>query len=150
MVINGEARAWFKPGYAEILYADFYANYLNGFADPKIVFLEDVLAHNLSDETKVYLQWRIDGNGCPIIAWSAHLMAEDEFAAAGREILKAVGRPNAGHVLQTKVIRDGIEGYVMYVDRPSGPEHGVGRDPEPPPSQRKPNTTPTPFRLTPH
>ena len=72
MVINGEARAWLKPGYAEVLYADFYAYYLAGFAEPKIVFVEDVLGHSLSDETKEYLQWRIVGNGCPIIAWSAH------------------------------------------------------------------------------
>ena len=93
MVVNAQPRAWFKPGYSEILYADFYANYLGDFAHPQVVFKEDILAHKLSDEMKEYLQWRVDGNGCPILAWSIHLITEEELAAAGRELLKAIDRP---------------------------------------------------------
>ncbi|CAN0431707.1 unnamed protein product, partial [Phaeothamnion confervicola] len=80
MVINAQPRAWFKPGYSEILYADFYANYLGDFAHPQVVFKEDILAHKISDEMKEYLQWRVDGNGCPVLAWSIHLITEDDIA----------------------------------------------------------------------
>ncbi|MBI3199295.1 MAG: hypothetical protein HYZ40_17650, partial [Rhodospirillales bacterium] len=87
---------------------------------------------------------------CPILAWSIHLVTEAEFAAAGQELLKAVGRPDAGRVVQTKVLRNGIEGFVLYAEGPDGPgQFGAGRDPGPPPSQRKTGPAPTPRRQAP-
>ena len=147
LIINAQPRAWFKPGYSEILYADFYANYLGDFAPPNVIFLEDVLAHRIPDEIKEYLHWRVDGNGCPVLAWAIHLITEEEFDAAGQELLKAIGRPDASRIVRTKVLRDGIEGFVLYVDQPGGP--GVNRDPGPPPSQRKTSPAPTPSRTAP-
>lgn len=149
MVINAQPRAWFKPGYSEILYADFYASYLADFALPQVVFKEDVLAHKLSDEMKEYLQWRVDGNGCPILAWSIHLIKEEELAEIGRELLKAIDRPNAGRVAQLKIFHDGYPGYVLYAEGPSAGEGSQGRDPRAPPSQRKTGPAPTPTRKAP-
>lgn len=149
MVINAQPRAWFKPGYSEILYADFYANYLGDFAHPQVVFKEDILAHKITDEMKEYLQWRVDGNGCPVLAWSIHLITEEELAEAGRELLKAVGRPEAGRVMQMKVLRDGLPGYVLYAEGPGGSEGSQSRDPRAPPSQRKTGPAPTPTRKAP-
>lgn len=149
MVINAQPRAWFKPGYSEILYADFYANYLGDFALPQVVFKEDILAHKLSEEMKEYLQWRVDGNGCPILAWSIHLITEEELAEAGRELLKAIDRPNAGRIMQLKVLHDGFPGYVLYAEGPGGTEISPTRDPRAPPSQRKTGPAPTPTRKAP-
>lgn len=149
VVINAQPRAWFKPGYSEILYGDFYASYLAGFARPQVVFKEDILAHKVPDEMKEYLQWRIDGNGCPILAWSIHLITEEEFAEAARELLKAVGRPAADRVVQTKILRDGFPGYVLYAEGPRAGEGSQARDPKAPPSQRKTSPAPTPSRRVP-
>lgn len=149
MVINAQPRAWFKPGYSEILYADFYANYLADFAHPQVVFKEDILAHKIGDEMKEYLQWRVDGNGCPILAWSIHLITEEELLEAGRELLKAIDRPNAGRIMQMKVLRDGLPGYVLYAKGPGGSEGPQTRDPRAPPAQRKTGPAPTPTRKAP-
>lgn len=149
VVINAQPRAWFKPGYSEILYGDFYASYLADFAHPQVVFKEDILAHKVSDEMKEYLQWRIDGNGCPILAWSIHLITEEEFAEAARELLKAVDRPDAGRVVQTKILRDGFPGYVLYSEGSGGGEGATTRDPRAPPAQRKTGPAPTPSRRAP-
>ncbi|MDP2329354.1 MAG: glycosyltransferase family 39 protein [Reyranella sp.] len=149
VVINAQPRAWFKPGYSEILYADFYGNYLAQFARPQVVFIEDILAHKISDEMKEYLQWRLDGNGCPILAWSIHLITEEEFAAAGRALLKAVDRPDAGRVVRTNILRDGLPGYVLYAEGPRAGEGSQARDPRAPPSQRKTSPAPTPTRRVP-
>ncbi|TAJ40152.1 MAG: hypothetical protein EPO55_10455 [Reyranella sp.] len=148
-VINAQPRAWFKPGYSEILYGDFYASYLADFARPQVVFKEDILAHKVSDEMKEYLQWRIDGNGCPVLAWSIHLITEEEFAEAARELLKAVDRPDAGRVVQTKILRDGFPGYVLYSEGSGGGEGAMTRDPRAPPSQRKTGPAPSPSRRAP-
>ncbi len=149
MVINAQPRAWFKPGYSEILYADFYASYLADFARPQVVFKEDVLAHRLTDEMKEYLQWRVDGNGCPILAWSIHLITEEEFAEAARELLKAIDRPGAGRVVKTKILHDGFPGYVLYSEVTGQGEEAATRDPRAPPSQRKTGPAPTPTRKAP-
>ena len=149
VVINAQPRAWFKPGYSEILYADFYGNYLDRFARPQVVFLEDILAHKISNEMKEYLQWRLDGNGCPILAWSIHLITEEEFAAAGRELLKAVERPDAGRIVRTNILRDGFPGYVLYAEGPRAGEGSQARDPRAPPLQRKTSPAPTPSRRVP-
>lgn len=149
VVINAQPRAWFKPGYSEILYADFYGNYLAQFARPQVVFIEDILAHRIPDEMKEYLQWRLDGNGCPILAWSIHLISEEEFAAAARELLKAVDRPDAGRVVRTNILRDGFPGYVLYAEGPRAGEGSQAKDPRAPPAQRKTSPAPTPSRRAP-
>lgn len=145
LVINAQPRSWFKPGYAEVLYADFYGNYLGDFATPQVLFLEDILAHKIPEDVKEYLRWRIDGNGCPILAWSIHLVTLSEIESATRELLKAIGRPEDNKQVQTKVLYDGVEGYVVYADRPKDrSQPGALRDPGPPPSQRKTSPAPTP------
>ncbi|MSP76137.1 MAG: hypothetical protein EXR12_08375 [Rhodospirillaceae bacterium] len=149
MMINAQPRAWFKPGYSEILYADFYASYLNDFAHPQVIFKEDIFAHKISDEMKEYLQWRVDGNGCPILAWSIHLITEKELAEAGSELLRAIDRPNSGSIMRMKVLHDGFPGYVLYAEGSGGSEGSQSRDPRAPPSQRKTGPAPTPIRKAP-
>ncbi|MBI3199784.1 MAG: hypothetical protein HYZ40_20160, partial [Rhodospirillales bacterium] len=65
LVINAQPRTWFKPGYSEVLYADFYGNYLGDFAHPEVIFIEDIYAGKIPEDVREYLRWRIDGNGCP-------------------------------------------------------------------------------------
>lgn len=153
LVINAQPRAWFKPGYAEVLYADFYGTYLGDFAVPQVLFLEDILAHKTPEDVKEYLRWRVDGNGCPVLAWSIHLVTAKEIEMATRELLKAIGRPDAANLVRTKVLRDGVEGYVVYVEGAKDGQRGLARDPGPdpgpPPSQRKTGPAPTPSRNTP-
>jgi hypothetical protein len=149
MVINAQPHAWFKPGYAEILYGDFYGNYLDQFAKPQVVFKEDILAHTVSDEMKEYLQARVDGRGCPILAWSVHLITEQEFADASRELLKAIDRPDAGQLVQTKILHDGFPGYVLYAATPRTGDGPHSLDPKAPPAQRKTSPAPTPSRNRP-
>ncbi|MCF8532087.1 MAG: hypothetical protein K9G48_03710 [Reyranella sp.] len=145
-VINAQPRAWFKPGYSEILYADFYATYLDNFAYPQVVFKEDVLGHKIPDNMREYLEWRLDGNGCPILAWSIHLITGEEFEAVAKALLKAVGRPATDFVVQTKIVRDGLPGYVLHVEGQRTGEHSQSRDPRAPPSQRRTGPAPTPTR----
>ena len=110
-------RRWDRP--RRCAYANIYAKYLGDFAYPHIVFLEDVLAHNNSNELKAHLRGRIDGDGCPILAWSTHLITEEEFTVAGRELLKVADRADISSVVRTKVIQSGLSGYILYVDDPN-------------------------------
>jgi len=149
MVINAQPRAWFKPGYAEILYGDFYATYLNEFARPQVIFMEDILAHKLPEDVKEYLRSRVDGNGCPVLAWSIHLITEKEFEQTWRELLKAIGRPDAIGQVQTKVLYDLLPGYLLRADRAAVRDPSQSRDSKVPPAQRKTSPAPTPSRPAP-
>jgi hypothetical protein len=145
-VINAQPRTWFKPGYSEILYADFYATYLDNFAFPQVVFKEDILGHKIPDNMREYLEWRLDGNGCPILAWSIHLITGEEFEAAAKALLETVGRPASDVVVQTKILRDGLPGYVLHVEGKRAGDRAPSRDPRAPPLQRKTGPAPTPTR----
>src|SRR5262249_31786493 len=81
-VISTDLAVWSKPGYAETIYRSGYGRYLRGFARPELLFLTDVRAHKISTDLKQELQRRVDGEGCPVLAWSAHNITAPIIAAA--------------------------------------------------------------------
>ena len=68
-----------------------------------------------SDGLKAELQRRIDGQGCSVLAWSAHYMSDGEMAAIRDAILKATNRPDAAPRLEIRQFKDGFVGYILYV-----------------------------------
>jgi hypothetical protein len=114
-VIANDQRAWYKPGYAEDIYNNAYARYLKGFAQPELVFGHDIVPGPLPDGLKAELQRRIDGQGCSVLAWSAHFMSDGEMAAIRDAILKATNRPDAAPRLEIRQFKDGFVGYILYV-----------------------------------
>ena len=114
-VVANDQRAWYKPGYAEDIYNNAYARYLKGFAQPELVFGHDIVPGPLPDGLKAELQRRIDGQGCSVLAWSAHYMSDGEMAAIRDAILKATNRPDAAPRLEIRQFKDGFVGYILYV-----------------------------------
>lgn len=119
-VIATDRRAWYKPGYAETVFGSAYGRYLDGFARPVLVFLEDIVGHNLPAEMRAEVQRRLDGRGCPVIAWSVHNMTADFLALATRELLASVERPAARAAVEAKAFKNGQIGYVLHVSGKAG------------------------------
>lgn len=116
-VISTERREWLRSTSLEGVYRFAYARYLDGFADPRVTFLEDFGSRRLPDDLRQELRRRVDGAGCPVLAWAVHRITPEELAGAGADLLRMVGRADAGTVLRIKTFRDGQEGYVLYADR---------------------------------
>jgi hypothetical protein len=118
-VISTDRRNWYKPGYAETIYTSGYGRYLHGFARPELLFFHDVRARNLPDDLTAELRRRIDGEGCPVLAWSAHNITAEVMAAATSALLAWTDRP-ASAAVKVKAFEDGGMGFVLYVERPAG------------------------------
>ena len=116
-VIANDGRSWYKPGYAEDIYNNAYARYLKGFARPELAFGEDFVPGPLADPLRTELQKRIDGQGCSVLAWSAHYMSDVQIAAIRDAILVATNRRDAAPRLEIKQFKDGYVGYILYVAR---------------------------------
>lgn len=116
-VISPDRKAWYKPGYADRLYEGVYGRYLHGFAMPRLILMEDAVANNVPADVSAELQRRVDGTGCPILAWSAHNTNTEDFALARTGLLKSAGRLAAETAVRTETFRDGHQGFVVYVDR---------------------------------
>ncbi len=116
-VVTADRSAWYKPGFAEILYASAYGRYLQGFALPQLVFAEEIMAHKLPVDLRDNLRQRLDGEGCPVLAWSVHNLSGEALAVIRDELLRSLDRPAAAPVVKTKVFRDGQVGLVLYRDR---------------------------------
>jgi hypothetical protein len=91
--------------------------YLHGFALAQLVFAEEIVAHRLPTDLRAELQRRLDGDGCPILAWSVHNMNIEAIAVIRDELLRSMDRPVAKTAVKTKVFRDGQVGFVLYLDR---------------------------------
>ena len=130
LVINAQPSSWFKPGYSELLYAKIYARYLGDFATPRVLFLEDIVAHKIPKDVADDLQRRMEGHGCPILAWSIHFTTEEELELATRELLQAIGQPSARGLVRTEVLRDGSPGYIVHYAVPGSRSPGAARNPE--------------------
>jgi hypothetical protein len=115
-VIATEPPAWYKPGYASYIYDGVYGRYLEGFAEPRLVFFDDVKTHSLPPGLKAELQHRLDGEGCPVIAWAAHKAYPAAMSRVKREFLSWTGRLDAAEAVKIKEFRDGEVGLVLYVD----------------------------------
>lgn len=119
-VITTDRKAWYKPGQASIVYASAYGWYLQGFSLPRLIFMEEILAHGFPTDLRAELQQRMDGDGCSVLAWSVHNMSAEAIAVAKNELLRSVDRPVAETAVKTKEFRDGQVGFVLYLDQQRG------------------------------
>jgi hypothetical protein len=113
LVISTDRANWYKPGYAEAIYTSGYGRYLHGFARPELLFFHDVRAHALPAELKAELQRRIDGEGCPVLAWSAHNITAEVMDAARSDLIASADRISSAAV-KVKAFQDGGTGFVLY------------------------------------
>jgi phosphohistidine swiveling domain-containing protein len=87
----------------------------------------------------------------PMIKRAAAIVTDEGGITSHAVIVsRELGKPCViGTRIATKVLRDGVPGYVLYVERPRGAEQSQARDLRAPPSQRKSSPAPTPARRTP-
>ena len=114
-VVTVDSPDWYKPGYAAFIYEAGYGRYLQGFATPQLVFASDLTAGRLPADLAGELRRRLDGQGCPVLAWSAHNMNRAFIAAIEERLLGALGRPDAAGLVAVKPFTDGSSGYVLYL-----------------------------------
>ena len=112
-VLSTDRKDWYKPGYGELVYRDIYGRHLDGFAQPRLVFVEDALSGNVPADLRAELARRIAGQGCPIVAWSVHNMPFATMTAATNALLP-VQAP-----VEAEDFTDGQTGYVMVLQRDS-------------------------------
>ena len=116
-VITTDQPSWYKPGYAELIYESAYGRYLQGFGRPQLVFSQELDRDKLPLALKVELQRRLDGGGCPILAWAVHNMTPETIAWIEDKLLASLGRRDAAMKVATRLFEDGSVGYVLYVRR---------------------------------
>lgn len=116
-IVVTERKNWFRSTRAEIFLQAIYAKYLNGFATPRPIYYEDIIGGTIPDHWKEILRPRIDGRGCPILAWAAHSISRDEAMEIGRKILAAADRPENVSQLRMVIAKAGGEAYVLYMAR---------------------------------
>ena len=114
-VLSPDNPRWYKQAYAEWIYVSGYGRYLGGFARPRLVFMADVAAHSLPADMRAELQQRLRGEGCPVLAWSAHNMDDDPRGMAKGLLLASLDRSADGAAVTTRQFRDGAGGFVLYV-----------------------------------
>jgi len=116
-VVTTDQPSWYKPGYAELIYESAYGRYLQGFGRPQLVFSQELDRDKLPLALKVELQRRLDGGGCPILAWAVHNMTPETIAWIEDKLLASLDRRDAAMKVATRVFEDGSVGYVLYVRR---------------------------------
>jgi hypothetical protein len=114
-VITMDSPDWYKPSYAALIYEAGYARYLRGFATPQLVFGADLATDKLPAGLTAELQRRLDGHGCPVIAWAAHNMTPALIAFIQQKLLEALGRPDAAGHVAIQPFSDGSPGYVLHI-----------------------------------
>jgi hypothetical protein len=116
-VVTTDDPAWYKPGYAAWIYESGYGRYLQGFAQPLLIFSRDLDRARLPLALTTELQRRVDGGGCPIVAWAAHDMTAVMIDRIKDKLLAALDRSDAAMSIATKSFDDGSAAYVLYVRR---------------------------------
>ena len=115
-VVDTDRKAWYRGDYADRLYAAIYGRYLAGYARPRIMYRDDIDAHRLAPGMAAEIRDRLDGKGCPVIAWGAHNVAPDDPDKIRLSLLAALGRQGSpDDLMTTHVFRDGRVGYVFEV-----------------------------------
>jgi hypothetical protein len=117
-VVTTDHPTWYKPGYAELIYDSAYGHYLQGFAPTELVFSRDLAHGALPSSLKAELERRLAGEGCPVLAWSAHNMTPEAFDWIRATLLAALGRKADDPAVMTRAFNDGALGYVLYVRQP--------------------------------
>jgi Dolichyl-phosphate-mannose-protein mannosyltransferase len=116
-VVTTDEPTWYKPGYAEFIYESGYGRYLQGFAQPQLVFSRDLDRERLPLALMAELQRRVDGGGCPILAWAAHNMSPATIGRIKDKLLGSLDRGDAAMRVATRSFDDGSVGYVLYIQR---------------------------------
>jgi hypothetical protein len=106
---------WYKPGYAAIVYESAYGRYLEGFAQPQLVFTRDI-AERLPTSLKADLIQRLDGQACPVLAWAAHNIDAEGIERVKARLLTVLGHDSAAPRIKVRAFVDGATGYVIYAE----------------------------------
>lgn len=114
-VVTTDQPSWTKPGYAEVIYGSAYGRYLEGFAPTELVFSHDLAQGTLPSALKAELESRLDGKGCPVLAWSAHNMSPEIFDWIRAKLLVTLGRAADDPRIAVRQFDDGTLGYVLYI-----------------------------------
>jgi len=114
-VLTTDRKAWYKPGFGQDLYAAIYGRYLDGFAQPRLVFMEDLAAHRIDPDLAQELRGRLEGQGCPVLAWSAHNVNAVALARARTDLLRTLDGTGAESRIRIQEFRQGDTGYALYV-----------------------------------
>jgi len=112
-VVTVDNPDWYKPGYAAFIYEGAYGRYLQGFAQPQLVFARDLDRTRLPRDLATELRQRLDGRGCPVLAWSAHSMNDEVIARIEDKLVSALGRPDGAARIAIQPFEDGAMGYVL-------------------------------------
>ena len=75
------------------------------------------MAGNLSADLRAELGRRLDGKGCPIVAWAVHNMPFETMTRTVNALMRAADPAAARAVVKAEVFADGQVGYVMHLDR---------------------------------
>jgi hypothetical protein len=118
-VVTTDQPTWYKPGYAEMIYGSAYGRYLDGFAPTELVFTRDLARGTLPSPLTAELERRLEGQGCPVLAWSAHNMSPGIADWIKAKLLASVGRAANDPRVAIRQFDDGALGYVLYVREPS-------------------------------
>jgi uncharacterized membrane protein len=113
-VVTTDQPSWYKPGYAEMIYGSAYGRYLEGFAPTELVFARDLAQGSLPSALKAELERRLDGKGCPVLAWSAHNMSPETADWMKARLLASLVRSADGARVAIRPFNDGAPGYVLY------------------------------------
>jgi hypothetical protein len=116
-VLSTDKPTWYKPGYAETIYTSGYGRYLQGFARPQLLFFQDMRANQLPVDLQAQLRRRLNGEGCPVLLWSAHNVTAEVMTAAKASLVALSGRPEAA--VKAKMFEDGGMGFVLYAEQPA-------------------------------
>jgi hypothetical protein len=120
-VLNTDSPGWSRPGYAEEIYDNAYARYLQGYARPQMLFDEDLRGLRLPLDLKADLQRRADGEGCPALLWGVHLVTLEDMEFARRQLALALDRPLLVEKSRIGEFRDGFSGYILLTDEKTDP-----------------------------
>jgi len=128
IAVVSEDGPWLRdPKFPGDYQAFLYGRYLRGFAPTFTIEHRDVAEGRLDGPTRALLRQRLDGGGCPVLAWGAHT-GENHYAdTLGKQITAAAGPPAPGYSLAKleypfydKVLMGkttGNPGFIVYVRR---------------------------------
>lgn len=131
-VIQTDAKGWAQADFMRRTTGYGYARYLDGYAQPKVLYLDDIVSGALPAILVSDLSARLAGGGCPVLGWGAHSLNEPQAEAAGQALATAAGRGGQStptvrlktfpiYGFSTTWRQNSPAGYVIYVERPREP-----------------------------
>jgi len=119
-------RSWGAARFNDSVLPGVMTRYLGNFASWKIVFVDEAKTDRLPPEVKAELQRRLDGRGCPILAFSFDAIPQSKLHEYIAAMLKTFRRDRSGNIKFRAFLpynyapkrnraSDGIT--IVYVDR---------------------------------